>query len=203
MEQHYAEGTVRSLLLTEYVTAKTRQVLDNRMVKSEETHLFFDAPVYEVLSIACDRLVAQNSRDRIVDIAYFIDQRLAHHTGDGWRYNNMPSDEKMYLNGLKGIDETSILLFKATFIRLTISQQSAVLQSLQKGVSEGLIWKEMQSKLFFEELLTEVAEIFYSSPLVQEEIGYVGMADAKGWTRIGLNERDDIEPVALPNKEHT
>lgn len=202
MEQHYPKGTVRSLLLTQYVTPKTRQVLDNRMAKADEAPIFFDAPTFEVLSIACDRLLAQNSQERIVNIAYFIDQRLANNTGNGWRYNNMPSDEKMYLDGLKGIDETSILLFKATFIQLTISQQLAVLQSLQKGVAEGVIWKEMQSKLFFEELLAEVTEIFYSSPLAQEEIGYVGMADAKGWTRIGLNERDDIEPVALPIKEH-
>ena len=191
-----------ALLQTDNVTPITRQALDQRMAYAAKVLLFFDASDFEVLSIVCDRLLAQDSHDRIVNIAYFIDKRLANHTCDGWRYNKMPSDEKMYLNGLKGIDETSILLFKASFINLTISQQSVVLQLLQKGDAEGEIWKEMPSKLFFEELLVEATEIFYSYPLVQEEIGYVGMADAKGWTKIGLNERDDIEPVGVPTTKN-
>ena len=202
MEQLYKGGTLMALLQTDYVTPITRQALGKRMAYTAEEPLFFDASDFEILSIVCDRLIAQDSHDRIVNIAYFIDQRLANHTCDGWRYNNMPSDEKMYLNGLNGIDQTSILLFKASFIQLTISQQSVVLQLLQKGDAEGEIWKEMSSKLFFEELLVEATEIFYSYPLVQEEIGYVGMADAKGWTKIGLNERDDIEPVGFPTTKN-
>jgi hypothetical protein len=55
----------------------------------------------------------------------------------------------------------------------------------------------MSAKLFFEELLAETIEIFYSFPLVQQEIGYVGMADAKGWSNIGLNQTDEIEPVEM------
>ena len=202
MEQLYKGGTLMALLQTDYVTPITRQALGKRMAYTAEEPLFFDASDFEILSIVCDRLIAQDSHDRIVNIAYFIDQRLANHTCDGWRYNNMPSDEMMYLNGLNGIDQTSILLFKASFIQLTISQQSVVLQLLQKGDAEGEIWKEMSSKLFFEELLVEATEIFYSYPLVQEEIGYVGMADAKGWTKIGLNERDDIEPVGFPTTKN-
>ena len=199
MEQNYRAGTVMALLQTDYVTPITRQALNKRMACVAEAPLFFDATAFELLSIICDRLIAQDSQDQIVNIAYFIDQRLNANTCDGWRYNNMPPDHKMYLDGLKGINETSTLSFKAPFIQLSKDQQLELLQSLQKGTAEGAVWKEMPSKLFFEELLAEATEIFYSYPLVQEEIGYVGMADAKGWTKIGLNERDGIEPLALPD----
>ncbi len=201
MEQYYTAGTVMALLQTDYVTPITKQVLEERMAYAGGDPLFFDAPAFEVLSIVCDLLVAQDSQNRSVNIASFIDQRLKENTSDGWRYNNMPPDKEMYVNGLKGIDETSILLFKVPFIQLSKDQQLELLKSLQKGTAEGAVWKEMPSKRFFEELLAEVTEIFYSHPSVQEEMGYVGMADAKGWTRIGLNERDGIEPEALPYNE--
>lgn len=201
MEQYYTAGTVMALLQTDYVTPITKKVLEERMAYVGEAPSFFDAPAFELLSIVCDRLVAQDPEHRIMNIALFIDQRLTENTGDGWRYSNMPPDRDMYIKGLKGIEETSTLLFKTPFIQLSKDQQLELLQSLQQGAAEGAVWKEMPSKLFFEELLAEATEIFYSHPLVQEEMGYVGMADAKGWTKIGLNERDAIEPEALADNK--
>lgn len=183
-----------ALLQTEYVTPVTRQALEGRMAEADEAPLFLEAPAFEILSTVCDRLVAQDSQNRILNIASFIDQRLQENTGDGWRYDAMPTDREMYVHGLKGIDETSTLLHEVPFVQLNEEQQMKLLLSLQQGAAEGTVWKEMPAKRFFEELLAEATEIFYSHPLVQEEIGYVGMADAKGWTKIGLNERDGIEP---------
>lgn len=197
MEHHYTAGTVMALLQTEYVTPVTRQALEERMAEAGETPSFFDAPAFGALSMVCDRLVAQDSQNRILNIASFIDRRLQENSGDGWRYDAMPPDKEMYVNGLKGIDETSTLLYEAPFVQLNEEQQLELLLSLQKGAAEGMVWKEMPAKRFFEELLAEATEIFYSHPLVQEEIGYVGMADAKGWTKIGLNERDGIEPEEI------
>lgn len=52
----------------------------------------------------------------------------------------------------------------------------------------------MSGARFFEELLTEVVELAYSHVAVQEDIGYVGMADATGWTQLGLGVLDQREP---------
>jgi hypothetical protein len=46
-------------------------------------------------------------------------------------------------------------------------------------------------------MLAELTEYYYAHPLAQEEIGYVGMADAHGWTRLGLNELEPREPEPL------
>jgi hypothetical protein len=102
---------------------------------------------------------------------------------------------------MKGINETAKLYFNKNFKGLTDNQQVEVLHSIQQGSVDGPIWQELPPQLFFEELLAEVTEIFFSYPVVQDEMGYAGMADAKGWERIGLNEREQIEPVAIKNKK--
>ncbi len=71
------------------------------------------------------------------------------------------------------------------------------MQQLQTGIITGSVWQVLPAKLFFEELLAEVVAIFNSHPLAQEEIGYTGMADAAGWHKIGLNEKDEIETDEL------
>lgn len=196
---NYPPGTVKALLDTDFVTSSTANALRDRMQKESSGHSFFDENNFALLSVVCDRLVAQDPENRLVNIALFIDERLKENTGDGWRYNTMPPDGQMYLNGLKGIGETAELMFNENFLHLSEHQQLDVLHSIQNGKAPGAAWKEMPSATFFEELLAETTEVFYSYPIVQEEIGYVGMADAKGWTRIGLDEKEAIEIDALQN----
>lgn len=190
-----------ALLATDFVTDATRKALKERLEENEYQPLFFDPANFECLSVVCDRLIAQDSNSRIVNIAVHIDERLQRKTGDGWRYDNMPSDDQMYIKGLKGIDETAQLHFQIKFIQLTNEQQMEILRSVQHGSAKGVVWQELPPQRFFEELLAETTEIFFSHPLVQDEMGYAGMADAKGWERIGLNEREPIEPVAIKNEK--
>jgi gluconate 2-dehydrogenase gamma chain len=199
MDKLYPTGTVRGLLQTNAVTPPTRKALTERLEKAVTTPRFFELPAFELLSLICDRLVAQDSGIRIVEIAWFIDERLADKASDGWRYDCMPPDEQMYLTGLKGMTETATCLFEKPFQDLTVAQQTEVLKSIQKGIAPGEIWKRLPAKRFFEELLAETTEIFYSYPVVQEEMGYVGMADAQGWTKIGLNEQEEMEPQPIGN----
>jgi NAD(P)-dependent dehydrogenase (short-subunit alcohol dehydrogenase family) len=53
---------------------------------------------------------------------------------------------------------------------------------------------------WFEEALVEATEIYFAHPLAQERIGYVGMADAAGWSAIGLNEDEprDAGGTSMP-----
>ncbi len=194
MTQFPQHAGVAALLQTEYVTPATRQVLEKRMQQTVATPLFFDPAQFEMLSLICDLLVAQDAQVRVVNIASNIDERLKNNSGNGWRYNNMPPDAEAYKNALEGIDEASRALFNKSFLKLAASQQAVVLQALQNGTAAGAVWKEMPAKVLFEELLAEATEIFYSQPSVLNEINYAGMADAKGWQHIGLNEKDSIEP---------
>ena len=86
----------------------------------------------------------------------------------------MPPDDEMYREGLKGINKTANLLYNKKFIDLPKNHQLEVLGAVQK-----------------------VSEVFFSHPLVQDEMGYAGMADAKGWEKIRLNEREEREPIGI------
>ncbi len=196
----YPSGTVRALLGTDQVTPATRAVLLERLTPAPWQPKFFTDDELSLLKQVCNRLIPQPDRAEPVIIADSIDERLAHGKTNGWRYDTMPNDGDAFRLGLRGIDETAQTTYNQPFLTLTDAEQDTVLLSVQRGNS-GLsaIWKQLPAARFFEELLAEVTEIYYAHPLAQEEIGYVGMADAisatpPGWVRIGLNERDPREP---------
>ena len=193
MEQSpYPPGTVRSLLDTSQVTPKTREVLKARLAeKPASDPSFFSTESFAILKAASDRLISQSQG---IDLAGALDRRLATGTGDGWRYDTMPPDPIAHQAGLTGVEESAQILFGCGFVALSESEQDAVLTAIQQGKAPGKTWETMPSVRYFEELLTELTETYYSHPLAQEEIGYVGMADAKGWRAIGLDQLEPWEP---------
>ncbi|GAB3572918.1 hypothetical protein GCM10027578_33260 [Spirosoma luteolum] len=195
MHDHYPSGTVRALLQTDQVTDATRQALTERLTAPARQPTFFTADEFALLRQVTDRLIPQD--EARIDLAGGIDERLSANKSDGWRYDVMPADQDAYRQGLAGIDESATLLFGAPFGQLDAAQQDAVLTAVQNGTAPGTGWQTLPAVRFFEELLAETVSNYYSHPLAQEEIGYVGMADVPTWQRIGLNEREDREP--LPN----
>lgn len=183
------------LLSSDFVTEPTRNVLLERMEVPVWRNVFFDDHEIQLLSIVCDLLIDQDSSNRVVEISLYIDKRLAENKCDGWRYNEMPPDGEMYKMGLKGINTISIEKYNQPFIELKKEDQLTILLSIQQGKQTGSVFTNMSSALFFEELLTESAETFFSHPLVQADMGYVGMADAKGWHYIGINESENVEKI--------
>jgi len=186
---------VRDLLQTDLVTPPTREVLQSRLAPSEATTpRFFDAHAFATLRAACDRLIPQPDRTLPIDLAGAIDERLASGKSDGWRYANMPPDGEAHRRGLHGLDETAQARFGTDFAVLDAGAQDEVLRVVQSGEAQGDTWATLPAQRFFEELLAELVECYYSDPLSQEEIGYVGMADAHGWQTIGLNRLEPWEP---------
>ena len=123
-----------------------------------------------------------------------MEARLAEGKSDGWRYDSMPDDGAAMRAGLAGLDGASQALAGAPFADASPTVQDEVLTAAQAGTPPGPAWP-MPPQRFFEELLAEATEVFFAHPLAQERIGYVGFADRPGWTRIGLNEREDREPA--------
>lgn len=183
----------KEILNSDYLTLPTKKVLQSRIDKKERKILFFDRRSYELLNVICDLLMDQDSNNRMVEIALFIDERLAAEQTDGWRYDSMPPDGEMYILGLNAIDSTSTNDYKTKFLYLTKEKQKKILLNVQKGNVDIKIWKKLNPALFFEEILADTTEIFYSNPFVQTSIKYVGMADAKGWTKLKLNQKENLE----------
>ncbi|WP_018618586.1 gluconate 2-dehydrogenase subunit 3 family protein [Spirosoma luteum] len=197
MPEKYPNGTVRALLLTNQVTEVTRQALTERLETSYRKPDFFSETAFGLLKAICRRLVPQDENQPHIDIAGGIDERLVQNKSDGWRYDTMPADGEAYKLGLAGVEETASLLFEASFQSLSEEQQDEVLQQIQQEDAPGETWKKLPANRFFEELLAEATTNYYSHPLAQEAIGYVGMADVPGWQRIGLNQLEDREPKEI------
>ena len=194
MHDHYPDGTVRALLATDQITNATRQVLTERLTETANQPQFFSTREFALLQAICDRLIPQENDQEPVDIVGNIDKRLTQNQSDGWRYDSMPADGAAYKLGLTGVDETAQLLFQQPFQALSGDVQDGVLNQIQHLKAPGETWKKLPANRFFEELLAEVAHTYYSHPLAQEKIGYVGMADVATWQRIGLNQLEDREP---------
>lgn len=193
----YPPGTVRMLIESDHVTPATRAALRTRlMTPPMEEPRFFDKRAFETLCAVCDRLIPQPGRPRPIDLAGTLDTRLADGEGDGWRYAHMPPDADMHRLGLDGIEQAAAGMFDRAFTRLPEAGQDDVLRAVQRGAAAGAVWGAMDARRYFEELLAEVADIYYSHPLASEEIGYAGMADAHGWQHIGLGGHEAHEPVA-------
>lgn len=196
--KNYPPGTVRALLETDMVTPQTRAALLERLEKETvATPRFFDSEAFATLRAACARLLPQPERAQPVDLAGAIDERLAKGEGDGWRYDGMPPDGEAHRRGLLGLNESARLLFGKGFPELDGPRQDRVLSLVQRGEVEGGMWETTPAHRFFEELLAGVTESYYSHPLAQEEIGFVGMADAPGWQSVGLDQLEPLEPRAL------
>ncbi len=199
--KHYPSGTVRRLLETDDVTDATRKALEKRLRETDDYHAtFFAAAEFELLDAICRRLIVQESGDEFVNCAAFIDGSLSRRESNGWRYDELPNDAETFRRGLFGIDETAKIEFGAKFQALSDAQKDEVLTLIQSGKPRGKVWKTLSAKLFFEELLAKTVEVYYAHPFAQERIGYVGMADASGWTQIGLNELEPREPRVLDEK---
>lgn len=197
MHFHYPPGTVRALLNTNEVTEATRQALLERLNALPRQPTFFSNDEFVLLQAICDRLIPQDDRPEPVRIADSIDERLSQNKANGWRYDIMPNDGDAYKLGLQGINESAMILHQQPFLSLSGDQQDKVLKAVQEMEAPGKTWEQLPADRFFEELLAEAVEQYYSHPLAQEEIGYVGMADTQTWKRIGLNQLEDREPRAV------
>lgn len=191
---YYPEGSVRALLTTDLVTPATRAALQARLEAPVHTAQFFDAETYELLRAVAARIFPQPDRATPIEPAADLDHRLAKGKSNGWRYDAMPPDREAYRLGLGGINQAAQALFGAPFVELEMQQQDAVIEQVAAGTAPGNNWREVPMDRFFEELLAELTENYYAHPLAQEEIGYVGMADVPGWSKISPNHLEPREP---------
>jgi len=186
----YPLGLIRALLETSLVTPQTRAVLIERLQGQEQqAWQVFEPELVTTLQIVVARLVSP-----ALDLAEAVDRRLASGQGDGWRYNTMPPDLEAHQSGLRGIEESARLMFGQSLAELAVTEQDAVLEAVRTGQAPGKVWQQLPAQRYFTDLLTELCENYYSHPLTQEKIGYVGMADGRGWQKLGLDQKEDWEP---------
>lgn len=164
------------LLGSDQVTSSTRRALVERLGDLPSTAAVFTPAELARLELVSRHLVPHDPAQW--PLARQIAGRLARGEADGWRYDRLPPDAEAYRQLLASLPER----FETT----DDSGRIAALTAAQE-----------KHPLIFEELLGELTGLYYAQPLAQLAIGYVGFADAHGWTGIGLGQLDLNERKAL------
>ena len=195
-DSRYPVGTVRAVLDTGLVTPPTAGALRQRLGPVQPHPDLLGQEGAQVLAAICDRLIPQPDRAEPIDIAARLHRDVAIGGGDGWRYATLPADGAALVAGVAGVDWSARALTGQGFLDCDDAARDHVLETVQRGAMRGPAWQGLDQVRWFEELLVAVTETYFAHPLAQEEIGYLGMADAQGWPEVGFGAREPFEPIA-------
>ncbi len=182
--------------------AATRKVVLDRVRKIPPIR-FFTPDETDLFRAVCDRIIPQNDRDsdHQIVIVNFIDERLHENRLDGYRFENMPPDQKAYQLGLRAITEIAQHLYAKSFLGLTTLEQEFVLKTVHDGNPPAGhdIWKRMPVHRFWHLLVQDIVGIYYAHPYAWNEIGFGGPAYPRGYMRL---ENGDPEPWEVEEKRY-
>jgi len=109
------------------------------------------------LEAVCNRIIPadQDPGAAWAGVVNYIDRQLA---GPYRRW------QKIYQQGLAGVNETGLAMFGHRFTDLATEQQDAVLRKLENGHAPGESWKEVPPKKFFDLLVSHTMQGYYGDP---------------------------------------
>lgn len=130
-----------------------------------------------------------------VDIALRLDGLLAAGRGDGWRFAALPPDAQAHataldaLTGFEAIDEAS---------------RDERLVAIADGsfTSAESPWSAAQWHAWFEDLRSDLVQLWLAHPATLARIGFDGFATGgdgsrlEGFDRLGAGDREAWEPAA-------
>lgn len=155
------------------------------------------------LRAAMARVIPQTGAAPI-DLAARIDAMMAEATGNGWRYEALPTDPEAYRIGLDTLEALAQDRHGRAFADLPAEEIDAILRSAAEGEAgfHGADrFSPEQMKLWFEELRSDAVRIFVAHPAVMARIGYSGIANGgpggaafAGFQRIAIGEKEPFEP---------
>ncbi len=166
------------LIAGQLLTEATREVLAARTAGARLPYVptHFSAQEFALLEELSRLLVPHDPAT--VPLARSVDARLTRGDGDGWRYDELPPDAEAY--------------------RMLLLALPDGFQAMQHGAQVASVTRlQRQHPRVFEDLLAELTESYYAHPVNQLGIGYVGFADARGWSLTGLDQLDPNEQEAL------
>jgi hypothetical protein len=172
----------------------TRDVVETR-VSDPPKRRFFTEAQWAFWTLVFSHLIPQSDRteDRQIPLIAPLDERLYLNKTVGYRYEDMPPDQEAYRLGIEAIDAEAQHQFNGSFTVLPYHQRELVLQAIAENKADGAreIWKRMSQKRFWQLIMQDAAEGYYSHPWAWDEIGFGGPAYPRAYTRL---ERGEPEP---------
>jgi Gluconate 2-dehydrogenase subunit 3 len=184
----------RTLDQQNYWDAATRTLVLDRVLHVPPLRFFQEEEVPTMQAII-ERILPQDDRTAGMRIPILprIDERLHLNRLDGFRYEDMPSDQEAYRLAIAAIEAMAQELHQESFHLLPLLQQEIILQSLhdKKPLAREDLWQTMNVERFWTMLVTDCCAAYYAHPYAWDEIGFGGPAYPRGYMRL---EEGEAEP---------
>lgn len=182
----------------------TRRVILDR-VHNVPAYRYFDLSQRAILEALCARVIPQDHRPaaRRVPLAPWIDARCHQRVEDGFRFDDMPSNEVAWIWGLEGLDQTSRALIGGGFVEIGGGDQDAVLRVIRAGSPPGEVWERLPAKRWWLHIaVRQIAGTYYAHPFAWDEIGFGGPAYPRGYASLNFGAPEPWEAREVPAREH-
>lgn len=177
-----------------YWDAATRNLVEERLAPPKPLRFFSEAEALTMTALL-DRILPQDDRvpSSRIPLLPTLDARLYENRIEGYRYEDMPSDQQAYRWAVESLDAMAEEAFNASFAKLTSHSQELLLKSLHDGepMAAKMLWQRMNVKRFWTLLVNDAAAAYYAHPLSWNEIGFGGPAYPRGYMRL---EEGEAEP---------
>ena len=179
-----------------YWDAATRKLVLDRVHNIPHIH-FFTSEEAITMQAVIDRILPQDDRadNTRIPILPFLDERLHLNRIEGYRYEDMPSDQEAYRLAVRAIDTMSHELYDKSFHELLTLEQETILQSLHDETPHAAqtLWQQMNIKRFWAMLVSDCCAVYFAHPYVWDEIGFGGPAYPRGYMRLEGGEAEPWE----------
>jgi hypothetical protein len=185
-----------TLAQQKYWDAATRKLVLDRVGEAGVLR-FFSQEEARTMRAVCERILPQEDRIEAqrVDILAGIDKRLHENRIDGYRYEDMPSDQHAYRLAASAFGQMARQRYGQDFNELRTLDQEMLIQSIHDGKPSGAgeLWKQMNVKRFWTLLIGDCCSIYYAHPYAWDEIGFGGPAYPRGYMRLEDGEAEPWE----------
>lgn len=164
---------------------------------------FFNAAEIATMQAVMDRILPQEDRttDRQIPLLPTLDDRLYANRIEGYRYEDMPSDQDAYRLAARAFEQMAQELHFKPFHELDILEQEELLKSIHdaKPLAAQDLWQKMNIKRFWSLLVSDCCTAYYAHPWAWDEIGFGGPAYPRGYMRL---EEGEPEPWEVNEKRY-
>ena len=179
-----------------YWDAATRKVVMQRLEPPPPLR-FFAPEEAATMGAVMDRVLPQDDRtpERTIPLLPVLDERLYQNKIDGYRYEDMPSDQEAYRRATRAFEAMAQQLHGAPFHELGVSEQERILQSIHKAepLAAHDEWQGMNIERFWALLVGDCCSAYYQHPWAWDEIGFGGPAYPRGYMRLEEGEPEPWE----------
>ncbi|MBB3996826.1 alpha/beta hydrolase [Aureimonas pseudogalii] len=205
------DSAYRDLIASDRVSPKLRAILLDRARPDDPAYApqALTAPQFATLRRLVERLIPQETETPI-DLAARLDAMMAEATGNGWRFEALPTDPDAYRHALDTLAELP-LPGATSFAESDEATRDETIRRIAAGEIEapggpgrldgaGLT-------LWFQEVLSDALRLYAAHPATMARIGYSGIANGgpggagfQGFRRVGIGEREPFEPLAAADR---